>query len=806
MPPRNLEFKPQTEIRHDGTLTLAIGQSRMETSWKNREMSWSDLLGRLSRTTRTAESQAEYLKLPKLAQDNIKDVGGFVGGTLKGGRRKALNVVWRQVITLDADWPEADLWRPEYPNAIALYSTHKHSSAKPRLRLLFPLTRPVSPDEYQAISRRLAADLGIDQFDDTTYQPHRLMYWPSTSQDAEFLFDHVDAPWLDPESLLSRYADWRDPAQWPESSRAGRVRQKLADRQGDPLSKTGALGAFCRTYTIEAAVERFLSDVYEPTGDGRYTYLAGSTAGGLVLYDEGRFAYSHHGTDPIGGRLVNAFDLVRIHKFKELDDEAPAGTSPGRLPSFIRMQEFAVEDEAVRLTLVGEKREEAQRDFGVVEDEDWGKRLKLNKQGVILSNPYNLKLIMQHDDGLKDAFTLDDFAHRALVTRDLPWRDMDRAKYWRDEDDSGLRNYLDTAYAVKGAGIVTDALNEILINRSFHPVRNYLEGLVWDGTPRLDRFFIDYLGARDTAFIRAVTRKAIVAGVARVMEPGCKFDYVLTLVGPQGCGKSTTISKLGKHWFSDSLSSVHGKDAYEQLQGMWIIEMGELWAARKSEVEALKLFITKQTDNFRVAYGRHTTVFPRQCVIFGTTNDREFLRDKTGNRRFWPVEVNVGVPKKSFRELDGATIDQVWAEARMYWLLGEELYLSAEREQEAQGLQEMHTEDSAKTGLVREYLDTLLPENWEELDLSARRRFIHGTEFGDSEPGTVQRRRVCAAEIWAELFENEIKNFKTIEAREIADIMRQIEGWQPYSDNRGRLRFGAGYGIQRAFIREEEVL
>ena len=334
-------------------------------------------------------------------QDNIKDVGGFVGGTLKGGRRKADAVVWRQVLTLDADFVQGDLWASieilcNY--GCAIYSTHKHSPENPRLRLVVPLARPVTPDEYPAIGRRVAADLGIDQFDDTTYEPHRLMYWASTAADGEFIFRYQDEPWLDPDEILTRYPDWRDPSFWPESSRVQQKRRKLADKQGDPLEKPGVIGAFCRTYAIEESIDTFLSDVYEECGEGRYTYIPGSTAGGLVVYDNGKFVYSHHGTDPIGGKLVNSFDLVRIHKYGELDEDAEPGTPTVKLPSYLARQEFCLADEQVRVTMGTEKLASAQDDFEVVEDtEAWLKQLEYSKKGELIASLANLVLILRND-------------------------------------------------------------------------------------------------------------------------------------------------------------------------------------------------------------------------------------------------------------------------------------------------------------------------------------------------------------------------------------------------------------------------
>ncbi len=803
--------KASLHIKHDGTITIATGRSRKDTTWKNREMLWSELLQKLSQTTRTRETLAEYKKMPKSQQDNIKDVGGFVGGTLKGGRRKADAVVWRQVLTLDADYVQGDLWASIelfFDFACAVYSTHKHSPEKPRLRLVIPLARPVTPDEYPAIGRRLAADLGIDMFDDTTYEPHRLMYWPSTSADGEFVFHYQDEPWLDPDTVLARYPDWRDPSFWPESSRIQQERKKLADKQGDPHEKPGPVGAFCRTYSIEEAIETFLSDIYEPCGEGRYTYIPGSTAGGLVVYDDGKFVYSHHGTDPISGKLVNAFDLVRLHKFGELDEDAEPGTPTVKLPSYLAMQEFCLADERVKVTMGSERLAAAQEEFdGLPEDNEWLKLLEYNKKGELTPSLANLVLILRNDPNLQGiAYN----AHKGAIVllEPVPWRKPDdwKGPEWSDDDDSSLRVYLEKVYNIYTPTKLNDALAVVSHERTFHPIREYLESLPeWDGIPRLEELLIDYLGAEDTPYVRAVTKKTFTAAVARIMNPGCKFDYMLVLVGPQGIGKSTLFTKLGGKWFNDSLSMNDTKDktAAEKLQGYWILEISELAGIKKAEVEAVKSFLSRQRDIYRPAFGRRTVEHPRQCIIVGSTNaDMGFLRDGTGNRRFWPVQVRGVELDKAPWAMNDYTVQQVWAEALECWRAGEELFLTGDIAKEAIEQQKLAMESDERLGLIREYLDRLLPVNWEEMNLSDRRQFIHGTEFGTAE-GSVKRDRVCVAEIWCELFCRDLASAKKFEIEEIHNLMRQIDGWERYQGNKeGRLRFKL-YGSQRAYVRTQ---
>jgi putative DNA primase/helicase len=801
---------PAPALAHDGKLTVATGRSRKETAWRNGEMLWSELVEKLSQTTRTRETLAEYNKMSKSQQDEIKDVGGFIGGALKGGRRTAQNVAWRQVITLDADFADATLWDTFtllYDCAGLIYSTHKHRPEKQRLRLCLPLSRSVTPDEYQAIARRIAGDIGIDLFDDTTYQPHRLMYWPSTSSDGEFRFELQDGPWLDADAMLARYEDWQDQTLWPVSSRITEQHQKMAEKQGDPTTKPGLVGAFCRVYDIHQAIEAFLPDVYQQLDETRYTYLAGSTAGGLVVYDGGKFAFSHHGTDPVSGRLVNAFDLVRLHKFSSKDEDVSPSTPTIKLPSYLAMLDLAGADERVKVELGAERLARAAEDFGdvVQEDRSWMSKLEYTQKGSIKATRHNLVVILENDPRIAAQVAYNEFTGRPVAIGDLPWRkvpESDDGSPWSDNDDAALRHFMESEYGIESANKISDALAIVSERHRFHPIRDYLDSLWWDGLERLDSLLIDYLGAEDCAYTRAVTRKALAAAVARIYRPGTKFDYMLVLVGQQGEGKSYIINKLGQRWYSDSFTTVQGKEAYEQLQGAWLLEMGELAAAKKAEVEAIKHFISKAEDNYRVAYGRRVSRFPRQCVFFGTTNEIAFLRDKSGNRRFWPVEVDRSQATKSlWVDMTQYEIDQIWAEALDAWRSGEQLYLGPDLEQEAILRQEQHTEESSKAGLVREYLDTLLPADWEDRDLATRRLWLHNRELGDAEDGSIQRDRVCVMEIWSELFQGDPKQLSFLQAREIHDILRSTKGWRPYNEGSGRLRFGKIYGLQKAYIR-----
>lgn len=777
-------------------MKIAVGNSRMDKKWKNRDISWEDLCQRVSSTIRTTETVEEYRKLKKGAQDNIKDVGGFVGGQLREGRRKNGMVLCRSMLTLDMDYGEPGIWDEIdllHDFKCCVYSTHKHTPEHPRLRMIIPLARDITEEEYPAVARMVAKEIGIDLFDDTTYEACRLMYWPSTSANGEFFYKTKEGPLLNPDAYLAKYADWRDASTWPVSSRQSEAVRRSITQQADPLEKPGIVGAFCRAYTIEEAIEAFLTDVYEPsTMNGRYDYIPADSAAGVVVYD-GKFAYSHHATDPVCGKLLNAFDLVRLHKFRELDENVGLDTPPGKLPSFKAMSDLALADDKVKAVFAEERIAQASAEFS---DEDWQNGLELDKSGHVKNTLHNLTLILENDPNLKDV-VFNQLLDGMEIKGEVPWKHP--SKFWRDADDAQLISYVDTHYGTFSARNYDIAVTKVADDRAYHPIREFIESLPeWDKIPRVDTLLVDYLGAADTAYVRAVTRKTLCAAISRVLRPGCKFDSMLVLNGPQGVGKSTLIAKLAGEWFSDSLNLGDTKDktAAEKLQGYWILEIGELAGLKKAEVETLRSFLSRQNDIYRAAFGKRATPHLRQCVFFGTTNaESGYLRDTTGNRRFWPVKTP-GSGKKQSWNLTHEEILQIWAEALVYVRQGEKLYLSPEMDALAKDEQREAMESDEREGLVREYLDTLLPERWAEMDLFERRNFLTGSDFGGlQEKGTVKRTNVSNMEIWCECFGKERANLRRTDSNELTGILARL-GWKR-EESKVRIPL---YGPQYVFV------
>lgn len=787
-------------------MRIAVGNSRMDKKWKNKDMSWDDFKQKCSQTIRTTETVAEYRKMSKPAQDNAKDVGGFVGGALKQGKRKNGFVDGRSMLTLDLDHAMPEVWDAVtmlFDFKCIMYSTHKHTPEEPRVRLIIPLSREVSAEEYAPVSRMVAKDIGMEMVDDTCHEAARLMYWPSTSSDGVFLFESQDGPMLNPDDILARYKDWHDTSEWPMSSRQSEIVKRTIAKQADPLEKEGMVGAFCRAYSIEEAIDTFIPDIYKPSAmAGRYDYIPADSSAGVVIYDD-KFAYSHHATDPACGQLMNAFDVVRIHKYGVLDDKAKPDTSPSKMPSFKAMVDFAIKDEKVKLQLAKERELQAADDFDDGNDVNWQTKLELDKNGGISESLTNFVTILRYDQRLHEiAYNEHSCGISIRDAELLPWEQLKPG--WSDADLASLTAYLDRVYHIFSPSKLKNALLTITAERSFHPIKEYLEGLPeWDRKKRLETLLIDYLGAEGSSYVRAVTRKTLVAAVARVYEPGIKFDTVLVLSGPQGIGKSMFFAKLGGVWFSDSLtiSDMRDKTGAEKLQGFWIMEIGEMNGIKKVEVETVKSFASRQDDKFRVAYGTVVESHPRQCVICGTSNSQHFLRDVTGNRRFWPVQVT-GECEKHPWNMDKALLEQIWAEALTLYNAGEELILKGTDAEMAAEKQQEALENDDREGLVREYLDKLLPADWAKLSLSEKRMYLAGDEFTtQNRAGVAPRDKVCNLEIWAECFGREPANIRKQDSYELNAIMAKLDGWKRYDGNKsGKLSF-KDYGSQIAYVR-----
>ncbi len=815
------------------SVEVATAGARTATSWRNKKLTLAGLYELCGNVWVDPTTWAEYRALPQAERDRKKDVGGFVGGPLSvdGGRRKSGSVRERHLVTLDMD-----AMPPSGPREVEermrergwegfVYSTRNHTERNPRIRVLLPMDRPCTPDEYVPLARAAARELGIGWCDPSTYQVERLMYWPTCCSDMPCIAERVEGASLLPvDSLLSSLGDWRDASTWPTApGEEAEIRRMVGQKQADPLTKKGPVGDFCRAYDIPAAISAFLPSIYERCeGKGdRYTYAPGTTYAGAVVYGDGRFLYSNHGTDPAGRQLVNSYDLVRIHLYGDAD-----GGDPKHAKSTEAMNRLVREDGRVQAL----KAETAARELGeaIFADEDaaegapppelpgnapegesardmsWAEKLARNeKTGAIEVTIDNVLLILGNDPRLKGRLSRDTFAGVEQVGGRLPWDQPGGAypRRWTDADDSGIRWYLEKTYGMPPkVKSIDDGVVRAFQASARDPLRAFVLSLRWDGIPRLDRALVDALGADDTEYVRTVTRKTFCGAVKRALEPGCKFDTMLVLIGDQGGGKSAFCRMMAvkPEWFVDSVESFEGKELYEKIQGKWICELAELMALSKSDNRRIKALITSQEDTYREAYARRAEVHPRRCILIGTSNQRYILGDMTGNRRFWPVDLH-GTQADAVERLSILTpeyVTQLWAEAKVRLEEGEKLYLEADMLEAAAGVQEEHRDVDSTEGIVRAFMDRDIPSDWQSWDAD-RRRLFWGGGMASEEIELVQRRRICALEVLNEC--PGLGNAKDpAMKRAVRDILSRTPGWRACGTYRPGPR---DYGTQRGYER-----
>lgn len=807
-------------------ITITTGASRRSTAWKSVSMEWSELAERFGKFVESSETLEEFKKLPKTERDDLKDIGGFVGGTLNGSRRTNNAIVTRSLITLDADCIAAngdtaicDAVDALGVNAV-VYSTRNHSAKSPRLRIVVPLDEPCTPDQYSPIARQIAhmIDPTMQIYDKTTFDVARMMYWASRCKDAEFVYHVSEGEFLDKSHALGLYKDWTDVAEWATVPDEDAPIRASIGRRKHPSEAPGMIGSFCSVYDIHTAIDEFLPDVYEEVGSDRYSYAGAATTAGAIVYDDGAFLYSNHASDPACGELCNAFDLVRIHKFGELDADKPDAT-PANRPSMKAMYELVQSIPEVRLEKATstfkdriKRREEVQSltaksepaplDIG---DKEWFKLLKLNdKTGDIEDSSSNIKLILKNDKALAGKVFLDEMTGRIAVSEKLPWdsgRLGEEKRSWDDYDDSCLRNYLDDIYGIRNPRVIADSFSEYVNHNRRNLLVEWLDSLEWDGTPRVDSLLVDFFGVEDNIYTRLAMRRTLVGAVARAIEPGCKHDTMLVISGAQGIGKSQFWAKLGKEYFSDSLYSMNDKAASEQIQGKWIVESGELSGMRKSEENDVKAFLSKQVDTYRPAYGKRVIDQPRRCILVGTTNESNFLRDATGSRRFWPVDApaEAETEYKVMEDLDDM-VEQIWAEAAHLYANGEIHYIPEDSEAGKLAFmnQESHAEESTKVGVIKEFLDKKITKDWRQQKIDYKIAIMRGIMDVDESQFTESRMFISAAEIWVECFNKDLGSMRRTDTLEINGILNKMPEWKKASTPKGA---GLGYGKQRGFER-----
>ena len=521
----------------------------------------------------------------------------------------------------------------------------------------------------------------------------------------------------------------------------------------------------------------------------------------MIIDPDKNIATSFHANDPAQG-THNSFDLYRIHRFGALDKDVPKDTKKKDLPSFKAMMDYVKRDKKVKALLKeSNKKVKAKTDTktdGIMD------KLQVNKYGEPKNSTANAVTIVLEDPELS-GIKYDSFKQQFIATSPLPWEEKGIAhpRVFTEFDRKALIGYISSTYNIETGNTIDNALARLTFCRSVDPLQEYFKGLTWDGESRVEGLLTKYLGCEDSEYTRAVIRTTLISGVKRVFEPGRKIDTVLVLIGKQGCGKSTFVSRLAKGYFTDTIrcQDIATKTAAEKLRGVFIAEISEMAGFSKTEVEMVKSFFSCQNDNYREPYARIVTEHPRKSIIIGTSNRISgLLIDETGNRRFLPVFTGKESESHPW-DMTDEDIDQIWAEAYMLYKNGESHKMPAHLVDEVLKMQNEAVVEDIRMPLVSDYLDILLPENWYDLSIEDRRDYINhtGKYVGEPYEGTLRRDYICAAEIGMEFF-----NMKKIElsirfSKEIALMLRKL-GWTEYPANNGRKKI-PGYGKGTTFCR-----
>ena len=404
-------------------------------------------------------------------------------------------------------------------------------------------------------------------------------------------------------------------------------------------------------------------------------------------------------------------------------------------------------------------------------------QLEVGEKGP-LNSVENFCRILEQDNRICGSLCYNEIAYRRWVRGRLPWEPEPVDRPWNDSDESWLRRWIWVNYRIKGKDDIADAVQMAETLRVINPIKEFLDGLEWDGTPRIATALHDYLGAEETEYTAAVLRVFLLGAISRAYRPGIKFDYAMILAGPQGCGKSTFLNRLAiqTEWFNDGLKALDSDNAKiaQQLSGRWIIELGELAAMKRTQdIESVKQFITAQFDVYKVPYAKYEQQRARVCVFAGTTNSGSFLVDKTGGRRFLPVEVGLREATRDLFADDWKEyFEQLWAEAVAIYKSGDySLTLSKEMEEQAQEHRESYQEEDVREGIIQEYLDT------------------------------TQEESVCVPMLYTEALQEMGKPSRR-ESNEIHEIMKlKIKGWKLHPNTNGKARCGK-YGKQVCYVRD----
>lgn len=742
---------------------MKIYQGDGRSQWRNTDVPLSELI--------------EWARKPA----DHKDCGGYVLGEFReGGLRRNDTLVNRTGIALDFDHGAQLI--PERVARIGVWAIwHTTYSSAPddmRVRVIIPLSEPIPGEDYAAVAsavvERMSAQALVDR---SCLRPAQFMWRPAAQHPDWYKWGHIDGPLLDSLALRREVAP------------PGAVKTRM---KADPTTAPGAVGAFCRAYpTLDSLIAEW--DLpYEKVDADRYRFHGTHSEPGMgPVRGQPGIYYSHHTTDPAGGEAVNGFDLVRIHKFVGQDDDSSIPVA--RRPSHKAMLELAGKDDRVRRELAAadfEKLDPSLAEVGTA----WIEGLERNvKSGAVTNAQANIDLIVSKDP-LFARIRFSELLEDATVTEPYPWDRLGRAyENISTSDATHLQAHLSRTYRLSlPIERVWSMIDQAARARPYNAVADRLNGLSWDGTPRLETCLP---GVEPTTFSRLAARKALIGAVARALNPGCKVDTSLILYGPEGVGKTRWIETYGlEPRFVAGLGAVGSKDTLLTMNRAWILISDEVESLRRADFDALKSFLTKTHDNYRAPYARADIQRPRRCVVWGTTNDPKWLRRQEGNRRFLIVDCLSPIDPAI---LEPGYVEQVWAEAVYYYRSGEQVWLTPEEEAIARQAREAHTQEEPLVGQVQEYLDMDVPADWESLAPSARMAWYHVDRYLATEPTGHKMNTVCAWAIYREVMAQDKASITDRDMNRISDALRSARGWA-----RAGMRKTV-YGQQESYTRDD---
>lgn len=747
--------------------TMLSYKNRYEYTGIIQKLSFEQMFSAFSKNfIRTNETVLEYKSGDKLFRDKCKDKGGFIMGESIENKREKRSILTRNMITLDLDYCPSNIIDilkekselKELPFRFFIYSTHSHTPEEPRLRMIIPISRDVEVEEYEPIASRVCGKVGLQFFDATTTQANRIMYFPSVSLDGQYICEMIgDDEYydLDADDLLGEYFDYKNIDEWQRPHYIeGKKRERIERGTISDSTKTKyrIVNSFNTEYSITEAIDMFLKDEYKYESQDRYTYKDGTSRNGLNILNP-QYAYSFHGTDPAQGRLLNSFDIVRIHKFGKKDQENEQvvydnyhkSTSFEEMCNWIKRELPNVMSHDPKVKEQKEKVEEKLNEMGIEVSTDWLDKLARDKNGDIKRIPYNISVIIEYDDTLRELFFYDTIKQQVCFEKAPFWdKDIKKGDGVRDLDFSYIRNYLaQPPYLLTGKDAIEDAVLVEAYKRKINYPKYFLSTLPeWDGKKRIETLFIDLFGVADCEFVREASKKWMTALVARIINPGAKFDYVIALLGSVGIGKSTWGKSLiaidwngnmediekSNYFFSDKEIDLRNeRDTIDAIRGVCILELAEFDKfLTKYDKATLKSFITKTKDRFIERYGKRTIDVPRSFVMLATSNEAKPIKNPDDERRFMPFYCNLPKHKALIfdKKLWNKEIrDQVLAEALEYYNSGYSFSAPFPplMQRQWETLIEKASLENDYFGLVKDYVENLFPIDFLSQDFQTMR-------------------------------------------------------------------------------------